>query len=217
MWRTCPRKLYLSAVKKLVEPPNANMERGSHIHKLAEKFVKGELPELPAELKLYEKMFTALKAKRAEDPTKVHVEKEWAFTKNWKPCSWFDKQAWCRIKTDIAYNHGDVLHICDYKTGQMRAQEKEKYAKQLKLYALGAFLMLPDDTIMPRLAFIDHGQDHPGDADEDIVVRRDELDGLKAQWEADVAPMLADTEFKPTPNWSCNRFCYYKGKHCAAG
>ena len=41
-YKQCPLKLKLSAIDRIREPGNEAMARGDAIHKLAEKYIKGE-------------------------------------------------------------------------------------------------------------------------------------------------------------------------------
>ena len=58
-WRGCPAKAKYKHLDKLAEPPNAAMERGSMIHKLAEDYTLGVLKRIPAELKAFADEFKA--------------------------------------------------------------------------------------------------------------------------------------------------------------
>ena len=77
-----PYRTYISKVKKVWEEAGPAAERGSRIHDLAEKYVKGELKEMPSELKKFAPQFEKLHKLFSEG--KVEVEGEWGFTLDWE-------------------------------------------------------------------------------------------------------------------------------------
>ena len=79
-YKQCPLKLKLSAIDRIREPGNEAMARGEAIHKLAEKYIKGELRALPKELKLFADEFKKLRAQYKKKTNGMVVEDNWAFT-----------------------------------------------------------------------------------------------------------------------------------------
>lgn len=193
---SCPRKAKYSIIDRLKEPGSPAMDRGSAIHKLAEDFSMKRLRKLPEELNLFKEEFTLLKKQN------VICEEQWAFNKEWVPCSWSDwEQAWCRVKMDCAYVDGESnLVIIDHKTGKIRDSHKE----QLSLYALAGFLMYPDViSVVAKLWYLDAGEE----VTESWTYHQ--VDELKKTWGKKVKSMLGDKTFKPKPGVAC-RWCHFR-------
>lgn len=194
----CPQLAFYKHVKKLKEPDNPAMERGSAIHKLAEEYVKGTRRALPPELAKFKEAFGAIKKNKAL------VEQEWGFTVAWQPSSWFDMQnTWCRIKVDVAdYRaHIDTLLIVDHKTGKKRPGNE----LQMDLYAVGGFLTYPTAKfVRTELWYLDEGGP-PVTALYEV----ENFPTLKKDWEGRVKPMMTDKTFKPKPGAHC-RWCHFR-------
>jgi CRISPR/Cas system-associated exonuclease Cas4 (RecB family) len=130
-YRQCPRKAKYLYIEKLKEPPSAPMEEGNRVHKLAEDVLNGKLKTIPPE-------FAKLRAEIEEllrDRKYIQVEVQFSFRADWSLCSWFDKDAWLRVKLDVLRIKEGVALIRDWKTGR----EKDEDAEQLDLYALALF------------------------------------------------------------------------------
>ena len=254
----CPRKARYKHVDKIQEPipspedePDHPLNRGSRIHKEAEVWllkcreilraniaradndVELALPPLPESLETFTEEFQAL----ALDAENIHVEQEWAFTRDWKITDWFSmrglKAAWCRVKLDCAHlvSNGVVRSI-DFKTGKCKPQMVETYIDQLSLYALATFLMFADvDEVQGELWFLDPGilvangeLTNPRDPNSKkyegmTFTREKDFDRLMKRWENMTKPMLIDEVFAPNPTFRCS-WCYFsnkKGGICEAG
>lgn len=218
-YKQCPLKAKLKHLDKINEPPNAAMERGTLIHKLAEDYIKGAGRALPPELKLLSDELKALRKLYAKKtPLKMVVEDNWAFTRDWEETEWNNWAAcWVRIKLDCAHFSAEgELTVTDWKTGRFREEDLASYLEQLELYALSA--MLIDDRVLsvrPRLAYTDEGRFFPA-PDEPISYTREDIPRLKKLWGARTKAMFADTSFKPTPNSKC-RWCWYGQSKKSAG
>jgi len=201
-YSVCPRKAKLGYIDKIREPANAAMDRGSKIHILAEKYVTSpDRVKIPEELKYFSEEFMRLRRRRKKSPDSVLTEKQWAFTENWEPTGWFDRDAWCRVVLDvIIYNEKThTATVVDYKTGKIRDNHKE----QLSLYALAMFTMFGDcKTVDASMWYLDQGEIG------DTRYTRDQLEWLREEWEKKSKPMLNDTVFAPTPSWLC-KWCFY--------
>lgn len=209
-YKQCPYKLKLTAVDKLKEPGNQAMERGNQIHKLAEDFIKGKIPRLPPELKLFADEFKALKAQYKKKINGMAVEDNWSFTKDWDETSWNDwTHCWVRIKLDCAHHEdGETLRIRDWKTGKFRPEQNEEYVEQLELYALAALLLHDHiQRVIPELDYLDEGRSYPAEGEELIFTRAD-IPRLKKLWEKRVKPMMNDKKFAPRPNDKC-KWCFF--------
>jgi len=205
-YRKCPKLAKFKHIDKIREPSNEAMARGSAIGKMAEDFISGRLKKCPEEISSFEAEFKELKKRKAI------CEEQWAFDKNWVEVGWFDKAAWCRIKTDI-YSHdlkSNTLLVVDNKTGKVRDYHRE----QVKLYALGGLMKLPTvGTVDARVWYTDHGIEVP---DEPEIYTRKDVPALKIYWAKQTKAMLADTRFAPKPSNDC-RWCFFskaKGGPC---
>ena len=211
LYKLCPFKLKLTAIDKLKEPPNQAMARGSHIHELAEQYIKGQLAKPPVELKKFFPLFKELRTTFKKKTVINCVEESWAFTKDWAITRWDDwAECWVRIKLDHAMSlDHEVLTITDWKTGKFKPQSNEDYLEQLELYALAGLLRHPTiKEARPRLVYLDEGVTYPDPATPLIYTQAD-VPRLKALWQKRTKAMLADTKFSPQPNWSC-RFCQFQ-------
>jgi len=94
-FESCAYRTYISKVKKVWEEAGPAAERGSRIHGLAEQYVKGELEEMPSELKKFASQFEKLHKLFTEG--KVEVEGEWGFTLDWETTGWMEHDTWARV------------------------------------------------------------------------------------------------------------------------
>ncbi|MDR3159777.1 MAG: PD-(D/E)XK nuclease family protein [Zoogloeaceae bacterium] len=139
VFEQCACRYKLEFIDKLPTPPKPAADRGTEIHAIAERYVKGDGPPTP-ELKHFEMEFRKLRQLHAEN--KVTCEEQWAFDSEWKPTQW--TSGWLRLKCDaVAQLTRAHLAVIDYKTGR-RFGNEIKHARQLELYALCALLRNPD-------------------------------------------------------------------------
>jgi CRISPR/Cas system-associated exonuclease Cas4 (RecB family) len=196
-WVTCPYKAGLKHVLKVKEPGSPAMNRGTDVHKLGEDYLRGTLKKLPAEFNRFKDNLAALRKYKAEP------EGEWAFNEKMQPRGWFDKDVWVRIKIDaFAFINAarSAAEVVDYKTGK----EKEHHDMQLSLYALGSFHKHASlETTDAQIWYLDQ------EVGTGQIYARSELKEIEREWRARVAPMLADTKFKATPNQGC-RYCHFR-------
>lgn len=193
-WENCPLKAKFKHVDKMREPGSAAMDRGSLIHTLAEKYVKGEIKIIPPEIAAFQEEFAELKK---SNPV---CESEWGFTKEWKPTGYFGSDVWLRVKTDVfsvKKNHGRII---DHKTGQ----EKEAHDQQLSLYGTSLLIQQPKvEVVSTELWYLDQG------TKRSVEFTRDQLPEMIEHWNERVRPMLEDKSFVATPNRLCN-WCFFR-------
>lgn len=210
VYEDCPFKAKCKFVDKLQEPGSSAMDRGSAMHSNAELTITGKmspkqedidkakafLPEFKDKiLPVFKGDFTTAKK------GKPQAEQEWAFRSDWSDTSWFAKDAWCRVKTDLVFWRKTELIIVDHKTGKRR----EGHKTQLSLYALAGFLKFPKiDHISSELWYLDQGKPHTNESYE-----RDELPHMIEAWEERTHPMLNDTTFVPKPSHGCT-WCHFR-------
>lgn len=208
----CPGAFKLKHIDRLKEPGNTAMERGTAIHTLAEKYVRGELKKLPVELRMFEDEFSKLRRLYKAKKFPMVVEDDWAFTRKWTETEWNNwADCWVRIKLDLAYYvDGLNMKVVDYKTGKMNDYRSAEYMEQLELYALAALLMssIEDVTVWPEIMYLDHGAKYTGGGAEPVRYTRADIPRLTKLWEKRVAPMFNDTRYAFTPNSGC-KWCYF--------
>lgn len=200
----CPQLAFYKHVKRMKEPPNPAMERGSRIHKLAEDYVAGNIRALPPELAKFKTQFAGLKKNKAS------VEEQWAFNVSWGPVDWFAKDAWCRIKVDVKnlLEKSETLVIIDHKTGKKRPGNE----LQMDLYAVGGFTMHPEvKFVRTELWYLDEGG-----LPTTALYEVEKYKVIRKEWEGRVKMMMADKVFKPKPGAHCT-WCHFskaKGGPC---
>lgn len=215
-WRQCPLKLKLSAIDRINEPPNEAMQRGSEIHLMAERYIKGESDKMPDEIKAFAKTFRRLRRQYKRVTSGLAVEESWAFTKDWDQTMWNDwTKCWVRIKLDCAeFEDENTLIVYDWKTGKLRPDKHSEYLEQLELYALAAFMMYDNiHTVKPRLVYLDEAKMF---GDDEHIYTVSDVPALKSAWEKRVKPMMLATSFPPQPSALC-RWCFYRKDNAANG
>jgi hypothetical protein len=164
---------------------------GNVTHANAEKFIRGHIKKVGDDLAnpKVKKLLAALRKGYAD--SKVRVELELAFTKDWKPTGWFEKDTWVRFKIDVvrlgAKAGAGVVEFFDWKTGK---QNPDKDAAQMRSYATAGLLAGLGETVSPP----------------EGVVSRPDLPKLLKEWEKKAAPLFVDKTFQPRPGYSC-RYC----------
>lgn len=209
-YKRCPAKFKYKHLMGLKEPGSQAMDRGSLIHSLAEKYVKGAIPaKLPPELASFDVELKALRKTFSKWPDWLVVEDTWAFDKAWGPSQWDDwVNCWLRVKLDLAeWLDGETMVVHDWKTGKLRPELQEEYLEQLELYALAAFLRYPELLeVRPELCYLDLGKVYP---EKPLAYKRSDVPELLAKWNKRVAPMFKDKLFAPRPNDKCC-WCHYR-------
>jgi CRISPR/Cas system-associated exonuclease Cas4 (RecB family) len=212
-WNTyqkCPRQAFYRFIQRLPEPEAPPLVRGQRLHSDAERFVKGELSDLPDELTLLADELEDLRDRYAQGEA-VYPELGWAFNRKWVPVhedldkKEFNPQTWLRVKVDVLDHYADhTARVIDHKTGKIR---EEEHQKQLDLYAPAAFLKYPSlETVEAELWYLDQGEILSLD------YHRSELPDLLARWERDTEAMLTDETFPPNPSYGC-KYCPFSSKH----
>jgi hypothetical protein len=170
------------------------MQRGDTIHLLAEKYAKGVLKAVPAELARFDAQF--------KEVVKLNpiVEKGWGFNRQWEYIDqpdWFGPATWFRMKADLMIVYeDDTADLIDHKTGQMYGDNEE----QVELFAVAGFNRFPHVRhITTRLWYLDLGKEVVEEFSEK------QLPGLIAKWERKIKPLFNDRKFAPLPSWRCAR------------
>lgn len=211
---SCPAKAKYKHVLRLKEPGSEAMDRGNEMHKSVEAYIRDHRQDLHPELKGKKKFKKYLNELRAEYKLgRVKVELELAFDRSWKPCEWFAKDTYVRIKVDCLRlsKDGKTVEVIDWKSGKYHtAAEKPEYMGQLDLYAVAALVAFPQvEKALPSLYFMDHEEVMAEDEDGNtVLLERKKLVLRQKYWDKRAKPMLTDSLFPPRPGKAC-RWCHF--------
>jgi len=196
----CPYHLYLSKVEKCPDPSGPAAQRGTEIHDMAEAYIRGDLAEMPKELGKFTDLFEGLRARFAQGY--IHVEEDWAFTRDWDTTGWVEKDTWLRVKLDAMDRQSDTSAIVyDWKTGRKYGNEI-KHGQQALLYVISAFVRYPDlEFIESSMVYLDKGEMMTSNYSRDQAMLFFDRYNLRFN--------IATTalEFNPTPNASSCKWC----------
>lgn len=195
-YRACPAQFRYKFIDKIKEPGSPAMERGTKIHNALEMFVNGWAKDVPHEINpFWKRLLTQLKK---ENPK---TEASWGITKEWKPLpNWFEKDTWCRAKSDVYYIKGDLLVLIDFKTGKFRIPSDD----QNKLYAVIGYSMFPVvQRVRTSFWFVDQSE-----APHEEIYKADDLERMRGYFNKEAAKLYDDRSFKPKPGNAC-RYCAF--------
>lgn len=185
------------------------LERGRHIHELAEAFIKGELDALPDELGKFEEEFLEARDAVAEKPDDVEfiVEDRWAFDKEWNIVEdYFGDDVWFRMAIDWGFIAGTHANFVDHKTGKERPIP---HAQQRMLYAVSLFMKYPEiETASGGFWYLDIGPQRTRYKDYSREEAMKFLPGLTDR----ALAMTETTEFPARPNRMNCGWCPYGPK-----
>lgn len=207
----CKYRAKLKHVDKVPEEKSPHADRGTHIHELAEDFIRGKIKKLPVELKKFADEFAAMRSRFIDK--QVSLEGEWGFDEDWTPVGW--KEATLRIKADavvyVALNNAIVI---DYKTGR-RFGNEVKHGEQVQLYAIATLLRDPVvESVTVELWYLDIDELHS------TTYSRNEALRYLQTFDRRIERMLKATEFPPNPSIFTCQWCPYgpkKGGQCEYG
>ena len=112
----CPRQYQVLKVLKAIPfVETEEMKWGNEVHKHLENRVK-DGTELPEKVSHLEPLVRRILKQDGE----VATEKQMAIDAEFKPVTWFSKDAWCRGISDISIKNGKRMWVGDYKTGKRR-------------------------------------------------------------------------------------------------
>lgn len=111
----CPRQYNLKKTKELPFVETDQIRWGKVVHKAMEDRLKSGR-QLPVELTPLEPLMQRIDAAEGikEAETKYTINEEF------KPVTWFSKDAWVRGQTDVSIEKPDEIWVGDYKTGKRR-------------------------------------------------------------------------------------------------
>lgn len=199
----CPHFLYLSRILRSPRPepaPDSPLVRGTQIHELAERYVRGEMQDLPRQLAKFGEQFMDLRALHEEG--KVKCEEDWGFTRLWESTEYLGKNCWALIKCDAVVELGDgSVEIIDYKTGKSMGKEVT-HGWQMQIYAAAGVAQYPEaKLIKTSLWYLDEGKTKSKTyTPEQVMVLRERLNARADKLTGAVA-------FPPKPNRNNCRYC----------
>mgnify|MGYP003135391070 FL=1 len=194
-------------MKKIQEDYGPAAARGTVIHDEAERYVKGQLGELPDSLRKFEKQFKVLRELYEE--AKVETEGEWGFTRAWETTGWLSPDTWGRIKLDAFVHESETsARVIDYKTGKAFGNEIA-HSQQALIYAIGSFFRFPElEIAKTEIWYLDHG------TTLEQVYTRDEAMVFMPKLHDRAITMTPAIKFPPNPSsYNCKWCSYGKGEH----
>lgn len=203
-FESCKYRVYLSKVAKMPRPADSPpLLRGIRVHDAAEKYIKGEQPDLIKELKKFEVSFERLREQY--DDGIVEVEQNWGFTADWEPCEWRDPSLWCRMKLDaLVFDGEDSAYVIDFKTGKKIGNEI-KHTDQGLSYAIGTIMRYPQiQTVQVEFWYTDQGETLKK------LFNRNQLMQLVPHLEERAHKMTSCTSFEPSPSVHNCKWCPHR-------
>ena len=207
-FENCPYQVFLQYVKKIPEKESAAGSRGTTIHKLAEDYVKGEITEIPTELKKFKNEFENLREQYNDGI--VTCEENWGFTTDWAPTGWVASDTWGRAKLDAFVQYADNTSalVIDYKTGKKFGNEVA-HTTQGIIYTLAAFMRFPNlEFIKTEFWYLDKGEML------ECTFTREQAMLLFNRMHHRATQLTSCVEFRPNPSITTCRWCPYKDEAC---
>lgn len=195
----CPAQYKYSYIDKLEYPSSPAMSRGTRLHKMAEDFITGKVGSIHHEICKIGPTLLTLQSQGAA------AEATWLLDKNWAPTT---DPSEARVKTivDVHYRLAEVLHLSDYKSGQMYDSHRD----QLELYGIVGLMVHPDAKRVETSAiYIDTGYEGM----QGSIIRA-MLPKLIDKWEGKIVAIETDDVFEPKPDLGrkCKWCPYSKAK-----
>jgi PD-(D/E)XK nuclease superfamily protein len=196
-FETCPKRYYeINVAKSVKEDKEDDVGSGLTIHSALADYLKGVTPELPVDMRPYQKWADAVKT----GPGKLYVEQRFALTRGLEPAPWTGNNAWVRIIGDAVRIAEPVALGVDWKSGRIKAN-----SPQLAMTAQAIFSYWPKVDVV-RTEFVWLGDDKHTQE----IYRR----GKMANVWGDLFPRVAKLEramttldFPPKPGGLCKRYC----------
>lgn len=134
MFETCPKRYNALKVEKSVKPEDSEASlAGTRDHKyLEERLLNGTA--LPPHLVRAESACDAI----SNSGLIIKAEQEFALSKELETRSWWDKDVYLRVKSDVALYSETTAAVLDWKTGKRKPKPF-----QLELAALTQFVSYP--------------------------------------------------------------------------
>lgn len=135
----------------------------------------------------------------------VWTEREFAYTRDWTPTGWLDKDVRWRARVDLLQIVGSTARITDWKLGwYVPTQDEADDDQQLPRYAAMVALAHPDvSTFEVQLYYARR------DWTISRVIHRDQVEGILSELNRQMAQVDSAVEFKANPGPACER-CFYR-------
>ena len=205
LYENCPsayERRYITNEQLPPRPPNAKSERGTKAHSDVEKYLNGDLCEVPAVAWRYKKLLEALR-----DCREVTSEREFGCTEQWEEVPFDDPDAMVRGKLDADYEHEDVIHVFEWKTGKWYAE----HARQRSLYSTAALTLYPHlNDVHIQTVYFDLGKIESQDLSRTYVKAHQRV------WQQRADAVQPPQVYPQTPNWKCKgktKWCDYHVKN----
>lgn len=204
-YETCPKRHYHVDVKKdFKEAEGEALRQGNFIHKILDDRI-GRGRALPKDYQYLEPW-----AQRVlTGPGEVKTEMQYAITKDFAPCAWFDsenppdKKAWYRAKADVVKINGPAAIAIDWKTGKIVVD-----SPQLLLTAVCMFIHHPELQVVKSMyAWLADG------AETTEIIQRHEVPAIWNNLWSRIETLRhahEQIDFPPTPSHLCAKWCPVK-------
>lgn len=201
----CPYASYLGKVEGFKEPAGPAADRGSQLHEVMERYIRGESDDLPPKVaaSLLPYVDTLRSAYKLGD---VEIEQEWTFDKLWVQCEPKTPDVWAVFKCDAVVHESETcINIIDWKSGKIFGNEL-KHGTQGMFYCIAALLRYPKvNYVEAEFAYIDHGQTAIR-----CTMTRDELPHFLPRLTKRALAMTQAQEFPANPSKQNCRWCRFK-------
>ncbi len=141
---TCQKRHYEVDLQKNYTDTGEAMEWGNRVHKFLADACIGKAP-LPEKVPIIGEDDFHMRAAYQEwvdkyaDPSlpgELLVERQYAMTKDFEPCSWFrDPRVWVRVIIDLLRIYGPVARSVDWKTGRMIHDSRQLMVSSQAIFA----------------------------------------------------------------------------------
>lgn len=194
-YEMCPHAWMYERIVKMERPPSWHLTNGNFVHTLAEKFLLGEIEELPKQLSKFTKEFNRLREASAKPEEALVLNNSWQLLGG--EDAWSSDDAWLRMKIDATVTDD---YIIDFKTGK----QYPDHIKQGRLYANTKMKLNPDiNSVEVEFWYLNSGEV------SSFLFERETLDEDIANWEAKVEAMHNDNAYEPRPHQYCKN-CFVK-------
>lgn len=195
LFEKCPAS-YKAAKIDRIKPKDKSpaMERGIAIHAKGERYLKGEIPNVPKEYSTFKAEMKDLRNSGAYSEKKIGITKDWKFT------GFFDNDVWLRIVLDFGLeldNH--VMFAGDFKTGQIYEDNEDQSCLYSCCYLFNGY-----NKVGFEFWYLDQGEIIPFEYDK----RQKNM--LKEYWESRVSPLFSCKKFNTNPSRLACRYCVIK-------
>jgi hypothetical protein len=169
---------------------------------MAEEFILAEDAPFPTPLIKFEGPLTDVRDIRKNNLGTVQLEEKFYFNQFWKPCE--EKDRWLIVIPDIKVTiPGELNLTIDNKTGKKYGNEMKHYG-QTELYSVCSWVL--DDsyeTYEAELWYLDLPDTWQ------ITFTPEKLEKARAKIDAEVAKMMEDKWFRPSPSKLTCKYCPY--------